>query len=162
MASYLYNRHQRVKIGPHKSAWSEIKRCVPQGSILRPLLFNVFINIFFLKLDKSGIFNYADNNCLSCVGSTVKRVENVLSRETAKFSKWCKNNSSNANISEFQSMLLSTKGKNYMSLTINDVEIQASDDMKVLGITIGHYLKFNKHIACCVWRPDVNWTYYKD
>ena len=50
MASYLYNRHQRVKIGPQKSDWSEIKRDVPQGFILGPLLFNVFINdIFFLK-----------------------------------------------------------------------------------------------------------------
>ena len=34
-----------------------------------------------------------------------------------------------------------------MSLTVNDVEIQATDDMKVLGITIDHCLKFDKHIA---------------
>ena len=52
MASYLYNRHQRVKIGPQKSDWSEIKRGVPQGSFLGPLLSNVFINdIFFLKFE---------------------------------------------------------------------------------------------------------------
>ena len=147
MASYLYNQHQRVKIGPHKSDWSEIKRAVPQGSILGPLLFNVFINdIFFLKLE-SSIFNYADDNFLSCVKSTVKWVENVLSGETAEFIKWCKNNSLDANVSNFQSMLLSTNGKNDMSLTINDVKIQVTDDMKVLGINMDYCLKFDKHIA---------------
>ena len=74
-------------------------------------------------------------------------MENVLSREIAEFIKWCKNNSLDANVSKFQFMLLPIKGKNYMSLTINDVEIQAAHDMKVLEITIDYCLKFDKHIA---------------
>ena len=78
------------------------------------------------------------------MGSTVECVENILSRETAVFIKWCKDNSLDANVNNFQSMLLSTqKNNNDMSLTINDVEIQAKDDMKVLGITIDHCLKFD-------------------
>ena len=47
IASYLHNRHHRVKIRDKRSDWLQIERGVPQGSIMAPLLFNIFIMIFF-------------------------------------------------------------------------------------------------------------------
>ena len=149
ISSYLFNHYQRVKVGPSKSDRRQNKRGVPQGSILGPLLFNVFINyIFFMKTDCS-IFNYADDNCLSLAWTTTAYIENTLAKETEILKKWSKENSLEANPTKFQSMLISSKGEKEtnLSLVIDGIEIDPANNIKVLGITIDQCLKFNKHIS---------------
>ena len=63
--SYLSNRKQRVRIGSSLSEWLLIVLGVPQGSILGPILFNIFINDLLLFIDESKICNFADDNTLS-------------------------------------------------------------------------------------------------
>ena len=66
ISDYLSSRSQRVKIGHSKSDWSKIKRVVPQGSVLGPLRFNIFLNdLFYFLGGLCKLYNYADDNTFS-------------------------------------------------------------------------------------------------
>ena len=75
--SYLKGRNQRVKINSEYSSWKEILDGVPQGSVLGPLLFNLFVNDLFLFVEKSEICNYADDNSLIVAD---KSIDNIISK----------------------------------------------------------------------------------
>ena len=64
---YLSNRSQRTKINSEYSSYRDIKYGVLQGSILGPLLFNIFLNDIFFLVKDSKITNYADDNTLYAV-----------------------------------------------------------------------------------------------
>ena len=64
LLDYLTFRKQKTKVGSTYSKWSKIKRGIPQGSIFRPILFNIFINNIFMITEQSDIYNFADDNTL--------------------------------------------------------------------------------------------------
>ena len=149
LASYLYNRHQRVKLGDVRSEWSTVNKGVPQGSILGPSLFNAFINdIFFLDCD-CHIYNYADDNCISYSSDTIDDIRKFLTKDIIVFMNWFKQNSLKANPEKFQSMLISSHGCDVGGLMINveNTIISSSEEMKVLGVTIDDKLNFTEHIS---------------
>ena len=65
MKSYLSDRKQQIRISSVLSSWAKINKAVPQGSILGPLLLNVFINDIFYFIKKCTLYNNADDNTLS-------------------------------------------------------------------------------------------------
>ena len=74
MGSYLSGRKQRVKIAGTRSKWKFLEKGVPQGSILGPLLFNIFINDLFYFIEKCSLYNFADDNSLSAVAPTLNEL----------------------------------------------------------------------------------------
>ena len=77
--NYLKERKQRVKINAEYSSREEILKGIPQGSILGPLLFNIFINDLFFFVEVSEVCNYADDNSLTvadiCIGTIISKLE---------------------------------------------------------------------------------------
>ena len=71
---YLEGRKQRVREGNERSKWADIIKGVPQGSILGPIFFNIFINDMFYSIKKAELINYADDNTVTTVQPTQKLV----------------------------------------------------------------------------------------
>ena len=109
---YLSNRKQRAKINSLYSDWYNVVRGVPQGSILGPFLFNVFINDLFLFLERTNICNFADDN-------TIYSCQNDLRYDMVNFFKWFKQNSMKANPKKFQFMILGKTPRQPIMLNIN-------------------------------------------
>ena len=83
---YLLNQKQRTKIGSFYSTWENIRSDVPQGSILGPLLFNIFLCELFLEHDDCCFTNYADDTKL--VASNTAEVIQNLTIITPKLFTW--------------------------------------------------------------------------
>ena len=81
--SYLSNRKQRVKINNKYSSWSEVLFGVPQGSILRPLLFKIFTCGMFYFLKDFDTPNYADDSTPYSADKSIEFVVNNLEHSSS-------------------------------------------------------------------------------
>ena len=143
---YLTLRTQRVKIGSSYSIWNEIKRGVPQGSILGPLLFNAFINDIFMFIEKTEICNFADDNTVYDCGEDLSNILENLKHDLKILLKWFRINSLQASPGKFQFMILDKKKRNSVKLIINTTEIEESRKVVLLSIANDNVLIFNEHI----------------
>ena len=146
LLEYLTSREQSVKIGLSYSIWNEIKRGVPQGSILGALLFNAFINDIFTFIEKTEICNFADDNTIYDCGKDLSNILENLKHDVKILLKWFRIKSLQANPGKFQFMILGKKKRNSVKLKIHTTEIEESRKVVLLGITVDNLSIFNEHI----------------
>ena len=149
MLSYLFQRMQRVKIKSARSEWKVMKRGIPQGSCLGPLLFNLFLNDVFFSVELCELFNYADDNTLSSSGSDIDQLIQNLLTDTNIIIQWFHQNFMKVNPDKFQLMLMKPQSKNDVlpnEIQIDGIVIKASKSVRLLGIDIDCDLNFNGHV----------------
>ena len=117
-----------------------------QGSILGPLLFNIFTKDLFFSILKSEVRYFADENTLFCGDKNLDLVFLNLNSDLNNVMDWFKINSLRANPVKFQFMVPGGN-KNYcFNLNVARKVIPSSSEVKLLGITTDYDLKFKKHI----------------
>ena len=109
LLSYLKNRKQRVRLNNTYSEWIHILLSVPQGSILGPLLFNIFLCDLFLFLHDIPVANYADNNTPYCTGLKISDVLIKLENAAETLLQLFKDNRMKANPDKYHLLINNTK-----------------------------------------------------
>ena len=143
MHSYISNRKQRVKVNDRYSSWSEILFGVPQGSILGPLLFNIFICDMFYFLEDFDIANYANDSTPYCAGKSAEFVVNSLEQSSAILFEWLNNNYMKVNTGNSHLLL---SGNSRATAMIDNSYIESEHEQVLLGITIDSNLTFGNRI----------------
>ena len=146
--SYLSNRDQCVKIGSHFSKFKELVKGVPQGSILGPVFFNIFINDIFGFIKNSSLYNYADDNTLSYASYSETDLVKTLEEESCVLIDWFSKNHMKANPEKFQAIALGKRSHSLnLAFNFQDIQVKCDDEVKLLGVTFDFMLSFNNHIS---------------
>ena len=138
---YLQNRKQRTKIESSHSDWEDITSGVPQGSILGPLLFNIFLCDLFFEDENNYFANYADDTTPSA--QQRKFLEN-LSCLTKKLFSWFASNQIISNDDKCHLVLGSPEED--ATIQIKESRTKFSKTKKLLGIHIDYKFKFDTRV----------------
>lgn len=160
--NYLYGRKQRVRIGEYESDDLEISYGVPQGSVLGPTLFLIYINhLTNLKIYGGKVYSYADDTALVFEGLTWESVFNAANRGLNVVSTWLKANLLTLNISKTNYICFSinkvTEPDNSLKVKIHDCDgidwqgctcatLERVACTKYLGVIVDQRLSWHPHI----------------
>ncbi len=154
MESYLNNRQQYVQIDDVASEYCTVTTGVPQGSVLGPLLFIIYMNDIE---NVSKIFDfvlYADDTSLNTTleivirESSAESLQNRINAEIENVNIWLKVNKLSLNIQKTKYMIFHMHNKKIpnFQIKIEDTIIERVSDFNFLGITINEHLSWKSHI----------------
>lgn len=152
--SYLTNRKQILSLNGQNSDNLNTKSGVPQGSILGPLLFLLFINDLPLCL-KHTVTNtdmYADDTTVFDIGRSKDDIQHNLQIALNILQSWCENNGMVLNPSKTKVLLITTSQKRSrirtsLSLKYDNILLDVTTGDKILGVFINQNLKWDMHIT---------------
>ena len=133
LRSFLHERKQRVICNNSCSNWTPICCGVPQGSLLSPLLFNIFMNDMNEAVNDSSLRLYADDTTQYMADKNATVLQFSLNQDMERLSSWLDHNYLQANGDKTQAMVLG-KSTHHYDLKFNGASIDIKEHLKILGV----------------------------
>ena len=142
VTNYLSDRQQRVRLSGQHSSMKTMLKVSPRGSILGPILFNIFMNDLSYAIDECTSFTYADNTRLFKSVEDIDQAEHAINADLKKVDEWFEFNQMKRNHSKYQAIPYITFGRVERNpvLTCEGTVIPIQDEMELLGITLDNKL----------------------
>ena len=150
-SSFLHDRSQYVSINNSISCKQNISCGVPQGSVLGPFLFTLYINNI-ASISSTNPRLFVDDTCLVLNDKKLENLQTKIRTEVTKISKWLIANKLKLNLSKSNVMIIDPIKLKYLKNSCSDFTKLANIDMenvnlgKYLGITLDKDLSFKFHI----------------
>ena len=146
--TYLNDRKQYVSINGTESTIKEVKYGVPQGSVLGPLLFLLYINDLHMCVKFSTSRHFADDTNLLFTNTSLKQMKKHVNIDLKLLSSWLRANKISLNVSKTEILLFRCPNKpiNYdMRIKLDGKRLYPSRYVKYLGILIDSHLDWSFH-----------------
>ena len=145
--AFLCERRQRVVFNGAKSEWIPVNSGVPQGTVLGPTLFNIFINDITNNIN-SEIRLFADD-CVCYRQIRHKEDHNILGRDIEQLGNWAKrwNMRFEPTKSKIMHITRKTRHKAHHLYSLQNTAIESVTHTKYLGVTVTNDLRWNRHVA---------------
>ena len=148
LTNYLTGRTQCVTMNGSLSDYLPLKNGVPQGSILGPLLFLIYINDLANLSPLIDLFLFADDANALFVSKNIATLINIVNSELSKMDLWFKTNKLSLNVQKTKYMLFTphTKELPHFDIVVNNNNIERVNHITFLGVEIDEKLTWNKHV----------------
>ena len=150
---YIHNRTQCILLHGSYSSKGSVKYGVPQGSVLGPIPFSLFISDFPLHVKNISVDcdMLADDTTLHTSGKDIMQIKSNMQDSLDQVSNWCDNNHMVINPIKTKSMTVATRQKHKLSplpldLVLNGAKIDQVSEHSLLGIAIDNKLRWDSHI----------------
>ena len=151
LRSDLADRRQRVLINGELSDCCAITQGVPQGSILGPLFFNIYVNSLQNAVKNTRVILYADDTALICTASTSVELQAILARDFNWMCDWYNENKLAINVKKTKLMLARSKTMlslfDDVDLQMNGAQVERVQSCKYLGVTMDKKWSWKPHIS---------------